>query len=208
MAKYKVKQGDCISSIAYNNGFFPDTLWNHPDNAKLKQKRQKPNILMPGDEVFIPDKEERNENCPTEQKHRFRLKEVPVNMRIRLLYEDVPLANESYILNVNGDSFQGKTDDEGKLEHSIIPNAKQASILLGEDQQESTIELGRLDPLNEIVGIQKRLNNLGYDCGPEDGKLGPKTKAAIQSFQRENGLTEDGKPGIQTQKRLRSTYGC
>ncbi|MEY2429487.1 MAG: hypothetical protein QOJ40_2372, partial [Verrucomicrobiota bacterium] len=45
---YKVKDGDCLSSIAFSKGFFWETLWNHGDNSALKSKRKDPNVLSPG----------------------------------------------------------------------------------------------------------------------------------------------------------------
>lgn len=83
--EYKARQGDCISSIAADNGFFWETLWNHPDNAALKKKRNDPNVLLPGDIVHVPDKEARIEKSATEQKHVFKRKSVPAKLRMRLV---------------------------------------------------------------------------------------------------------------------------
>jgi N-acetylmuramoyl-L-alanine amidase len=85
MAKHTVRQGDCISSIADKYGFFPDTLWNLPENGELKQRRQDPNVLFSGDEVFVPDKREKTESCATEQRHRFRRKGTPAILRLRIM---------------------------------------------------------------------------------------------------------------------------
>jgi len=49
-----------------------------------------------------------------------------------------------------------------------------------------------------IVDIQNALHNAGFDIGSIDGKLGPKTKKAIQDFQKENNLTVDGIVGNKT----------
>lgn len=50
--------------------------------------------------------------------------------------------------------------------------------------------------------IQTALKNAGFDPGPIDGKIGPKTKKAIKDFQAANGLTADGKVGPKTWGKL------
>lgn len=61
--KYKVKQGDSICSIAFEHGLFPDTIWNDAKNSSLKQERKDPNVLYPGDVVYVRDKEEKQASC-------------------------------------------------------------------------------------------------------------------------------------------------
>jgi len=82
---YKIKQGDCVSSIAHDHGLFWETIWNHPENKQLKEDRKDPNILYPGDELFIPAKEEKLESCSSESKHSFRKKGVPAKLKFRFM---------------------------------------------------------------------------------------------------------------------------
>lgn len=51
--------------------------------------------------------------------------------------------------------------------------------------------------------IQKALKNAGLYTGTVDGKIGPKTKKAIEEFQSKNGLTADGKVGPKTWEKLK-----
>jgi peptidoglycan hydrolase-like protein with peptidoglycan-binding domain len=46
--------------------------------------------------------------------------------------------------------------------------------------------------------IQNALKNAGFYTGNVDGKVGPKTKKAIEAFQKANGLKADGKVGPKT----------
>ena len=39
---------------------------------------------------------------------------------------------------------------------------------------------------------QQRLTELGYQPGPADGSMGPRTQSSIRMFQRDNGLPVDG----------------
>ena len=207
MPEYKVKQGDCLSSIASRHGLFWDKVWNHPKNAKLKEQRKDPNILYPGDVVFVPDKEKKEESGATEQKHRFRKKGVPEQLRLQLMVGDQPLANERYVLNINGRLMEGATDQDGKLEQFIPPNAKQVLLWIGDMAEEYALDLGHLDPVTEVKGLQARLKNLGYDCGPVDGILGPKTSATLCQFQKAQGLAESGKSDQPTRNALLRIYG-
>jgi membrane-bound lytic murein transglycosylase B len=45
---------------------------------------------------------------------------------------------------------------------------------------------------NEVTQLQERLNTLGYDAGEPDGQAGPRTRAALRAFQKENELPADG----------------
>ncbi len=57
---------------------------------------------------------------------------------------------------------------------------------------------------DEVVQLQLRLNELGYDPGSADGIFGKGTKAAVQEFQKRNGLKADGEAGQQTLEKLYS----
>ena len=46
--------------------------------------------------------------------------------------------------------------------------------------------------------IQSSLKNAGFDSGPIDGKMGPKTRQAIKDFQKSKGLVPDGVVGPKT----------
>lgn len=57
--------------------------------------------------------------------------------------------------------------------------------------------------LNSLLGAQQALNLLGFGPLAEDGTPGPKTTAALTTFQKANGLISDGTYGPQTQSKLR-----
>ncbi|HOW42624.1 MAG TPA: peptidoglycan-binding protein [Candidatus Omnitrophota bacterium] len=49
-----------------------------------------------------------------------------------------------------------------------------------------------------VKQIQTALKNAGYDPGAADGRMGKNTRTAIRQFQKDNGLTSDGKVGRKT----------
>jgi peptidoglycan hydrolase-like protein with peptidoglycan-binding domain len=52
------------------------------------------------------------------------------------------------------------------------------------------------------IEIQTALKNAGFYTGNIDGKIGPKSKKAIEDFQSANGLKVDGKIGLKTWEAL------
>ncbi|MBK8258708.1 MAG: hypothetical protein IPK82_39380 [Polyangiaceae bacterium] len=55
-----------MASLSARYGFADwKVIWNHPDNAELKQRRPKPGVLFEGDVVTIPDKTLKEEDRET-----------------------------------------------------------------------------------------------------------------------------------------------
>lgn len=206
MADYKVKQGDCLSSIAAQYGISWDKIWNHPKNAKLKQQRRDPNILYPGDVLFVPDKEGKEESCTAEQKHKFKRKGVPAKLKLRILEGEEPRANVNYTLQIDGRIYNGTTDAEGKLEQTIPPNA-QRGVLILEGDTPIILQLGQLDPIETISGVQARLLNLNFDCGEVNGQENPQLEEALRGFQEKYNLQVTGQIDEATRNKLLEVHG-
>lgn len=59
---------------------------------------------------------------------------------------------------------------------------------------------------DDVLDLQHRLNQLGFDAGPEDGIFGPLVQAAVEEFQRNYGLAVDGVAGPETTEALRRLH--
>ena len=208
--KHTVKYGECITSIADAYGFFWQTVWGHPQNSALQQKRKDPNTLVAGDTVFIPDKRQKQEEVETGKKHRFGKKGVPALFRIQLLEEENFLANLDYELSIkhkNGTSAHyGTTTAEGIIEAALPTDAVSAHLVVGPERREYSLEFGLLPPIDEIAGIQARLQNLGFFDADISGKLDEATTDAIIGFQQRFNLQETGKPDQKTKDKLLSMH--
>lgn len=203
---YEIKQGDCISSIAFEHGFFVDTIWNHPTNAKLKDKRKDPNVLMPGDVVFVPDKRLKEVSEPTNQVHKFRCKNTPEKLRLQLFVENEPRANEEYELEIDSLKFSGTTDSQGRIRQSIPPNAKQGKLILKNGEEVYQLRLGNLNPHDEITGAQGRLRHLGFYFGSINGEMSPELAHAVQEFQISKDIEPSGELDSPTINALKDGY--
>lgn len=56
---------------------------------------------------------------------------------------------------------------------------------------------------DDVGELQARLNNLGFDVGKPDGIYGPNTARAVEAFQRDRALPEDGIAGPEVITELR-----
>ena len=212
---HTVEQGDCISSIAFRAGFAPDTIWQDGENATLRAKRKDGHILLPGDVVSIPEKRTKTVNVNTGQRCIVQLIAIPEILRIRFLtYTRKPRAGVPYLLQITTEDGEilpdrkGETDGEGFLVEPIPPHAATGEIWLGKGMAREIIpvRLGHVNPLDDIRGVQARLNALNYLCGDEDGEIGELTRDALRRFQKEQKLPITGNPDDATLAKLESIF--
>ena len=114
MKQHKVRGGECLASIAAHYGFSVDTIWDLADNSSLKEKRKDPNTLVPGDVVVIPDRREKVVSCETAKTHRFKLSADSTICRLQMFEDEKALANQEFELKIEGKSYTGTTDDQGR----------------------------------------------------------------------------------------------
>jgi hypothetical protein len=204
--KHTVSPGDSIPSLAHDNGHFWETLWNHPANAALKAKRKNPNILAPGDEVFIPPIRVQDHSGATDARHSFKRKGIPAKLKMQLFLLGEPRRNEPYTLILDGEMIKGTTDGDGNLEHFIPPNCKGGVIKLNAGKEEYPVRVGHLNPIDTISGLKQRLNNLGYYCGDESDDETEQFKQAVVQFQGDQKLKQTGELDAATRGKIESLH--
>jgi peptidoglycan hydrolase-like protein with peptidoglycan-binding domain len=58
-----------------------------------------------------------------------------------------------------------------------------------------------------VQDIQTSLTRRGFDPGPADGRMGPRTRSAISDYQRQHKLLVDGRPSPELLNHLQSEAG-
>jgi hypothetical protein len=214
MRTHTVKKGECLSSLAHKYGFDdPNIIYSHPQNAPLKQMRSNPNVLRVGDRVHIPDRQDSSEQVNDGSRHTFRAGGLRTHLRFVIEdFEGNALAGKEYELEVGMASFSGRTGAEGLVENLVPASEMRGRLTVWLDDSKTSflvwnLELGTLEPHDEIRGMQARLNNLGFPCGKVDGLVGPKTRAAVQAFKKKNGIGDNDTIDDATQNKIRDVYG-
>jgi N-acetylmuramoyl-L-alanine amidase len=186
-----VKQGEHLVGIARQFGFSSfKTIFDHPENAELKKLRKNPNILFPGDRLFIPELLTKEVDRSTEKKHRFVRSVDSVQIRVRLLDLNgqplkgtcfVKTSGDAVLMSESGDIFEGPIgSDEKKGELQLRSGLPENKLII-----QYTLAVGSLDPIKTPSGQRARLNNLGYFAGFSESNT-PQLKMAIEEFQADN----------------------
>lgn len=208
MPWHTVQQGEHLPQIAHRYGFSDhQAIFDLPENKPLKDKKRCPHILHPGDQVFIPEKEVKEEDAPTGKLSTFKVKIPKVMLRVVLHDEEgQPFASKAYKLEIDGQETEGETDGDGLVEAPIPVGAKGGKVEI--EGHVFPLRIGHLDPLEELSGIQSRLANIGFDLGGERGTLGPGTAGALKWFQKIMGLEATGDLDDATRDKLKEKHFC
>ncbi len=213
--RHTVQQGECLSSIARRYGFSRyQTIYDHPENAEFKRRRPNPNVIYPGDVLYIPDRELGQSSHATDQRHNFQLRRQPVMLRLCVRDDQhQPYANTRYRLRVGDRTWEDTTDGQGKLEKEIPADAEEGELTIfpaGSSPQDPgygfPLSIGELNPPEEVSGIKGRLSNLGFDCGAIDDSIDEATQEALRAFQARFGLQQTGEIDQATRNKLRELH--
>jgi N-acetylmuramoyl-L-alanine amidase len=211
---YVIEEGDCLSSLARQARLAHwRKIYDHPANSSLRRLRTDPNVIMPGDRVFIPDCEVNEHRAATDIPHQYDHTRDRTRLRIVVADEDgQPYRDYRYKLTVGKQEFKGHTDDHGLIDQEIDPVAETGELTVWWDLPHPLhckwlLKIGHLDPVEDVSGIQGRLNNLAFDAGPVDNVAGPRTRAAVRRFQSKYKLGVDGIAGPATQHKLKEVHG-
>jgi len=125
-----VTQGEYASAIARRYGFSDyRAVWEAPENAALKAERKTPNVLFPGDRLFIPDRALREEPRPTDQRHRFVRRGQDLVLRVRFEHQYFrPIAATPCDVTVETQRSTLTSDGSGQVQRSIVPGTTAASV--------------------------------------------------------------------------------
>ncbi len=135
-----------------------------------------------------------------------RLLEI-VRLTIRLIdFNEQPMPQTQYSLDVGGVKFQGITDGDGVLSHPIPKGSNQGRLDLDGFSFDLTID--DLGAPQVVIGAQHRLDNMGFYDGPDlDGEMNEPTMLALARFQHATGTRVTSELEDATGGKLHETYG-
>ena len=207
-----MQEGDCTAKVAYGYGMFPQTVWDHGENAALKELRRDMNILYAGDDaggpdkLYIPTLRIKAIGAEVGRQYLLRRRGVPAMLRVRFIDEGMPRADIPYLLTMRTldgvpvRTIAGATDAAGYLIEYVPPLSFYAELVLGKgaDQEFHDFLVGYLDPADKETGIFERLQGLGYDM--EDG-----TEPALAEFCVDHGV-QDGASAAAISAAIKKAY--
>lgn len=210
MPVHVVQQGEHLARIARQYGFRDfRTIWDHPNNSDLKSRRSNPNVLMPGDEMFIPELQIGRNTQATGNVYTYRVPKDTVWLRIVVCdFDNLPMPDTECELTIDGTSYLLQTDPAGRIEVEIAADAEEGVLKIADLDLELPVKVGHLDPSEEDSGWTARLTNLGYMYRQQEQVEDEALGSAIEEFQCDHKLPVTGTMDAATKAKLKELHGC
>ncbi|WP_437949224.1 peptidoglycan-binding protein [Sorangium sp. So ce296] len=214
MRPYVVRQGDYLTRIAHMRGFSAEEVWNHPLNDALQKKRASPDVLQPGDILYLPDAGERWNPLPltTGGENHFTAHIPTVEVKLALESIDrTPVENQPFrVEGIGPNPFESRTDGSGIALFHVPIHIREVGLSLYEAGLYYRVRVGHMDPAVELSGVAKRLAHLGYLVSLDfsEVELSADTlREPIAAFQRAQGLQVTGIIDHKTRDTLVQSHG-
>ena len=217
---YVIRQGDYLGQLAQRYGFDAEEIWNHRKNKPLQDAGRLPGVLHPGDALYIPDTKPKWMPITVGQANTFvvdRPRLIPLTLRFKTR-DGGALAGAACVfrgLDTGKAPPPDKTDGNGNLELRISTRQGPFVVLFPASGYRFIVHVGHLDPVSELSGVRKRLENMGYGMSPilaagvrhgyhaADVSLG---EAMVRAFQDSQGLAP-GSLNEDTREALKRAHG-
>jgi Putative peptidoglycan binding domain len=197
---YVVRQGDYLKRIADALSFDAAAVWNHPKNAELKSRRD-PNLLHPGDLLWVPKQASNWRPISGGMMNKYVAKIPKTTISLGFKNENGPLTNEPYVVEGLGAQREGTTDEQGTLVVEVPVHLREFRVSFPRQNAIHPVRVGDMDPIDELSGLRKRLQHLGYykrspgestSLMMSEGDIEACDQQAIVKFQRAHGLEATG----------------
>jgi N-acetylmuramoyl-L-alanine amidase len=216
-----VRSGEHLTGIASQFGTTVAVIWDDPANASLRRRRPNPEILAPGDVVYIPQTERKWLPVQIGTENRFVGTPLRVTVKVVLLGQDrKPLANR-FLTAVPPSDTPLMTDGSGLLVCSVDVALKILEVTVDGANVRFQIRVGHLDPIDTDTGLASRLRHLGHGGDEEEhvmardwlsgsaAELRAHALArSVASFQRTNGQPGDGQVDDALRRAVHDAHGC
>jgi hypothetical protein len=219
MKAYIVGRGEDLHSIAARFGFDALEVWNASDNQELRELRGDPQVLAPGDVLYVPEVEDEDLPLTARTTNTFigEIERVNVNLDLSA-GSSSPLANEPYEIHGLREVVTGTSDDQGRIQIEVPAHVRTLTVYFPEQQSSARVRLGGLNPIDHDSGIRTRLFNLGYLASND--LLGPalsptrspaarraELARAVRDFQEDAGLEATGELDEATRAAIADRHG-
>lgn len=94
-------------------------------------------------------------------------------------------SSSAWIDGLVGATSEDRVEDCGAQPGQAASRSTGASSAAGSDRM--------VADRGSVADVQQGLYELGYDPGPADGQMGPKTRSAIMAYQKDNSLPANGR---------------
>lgn len=237
MEPYVIKQGDYLFKIAHEQNFDAMKVWQAPENADLRKRRPNPNILLPGDVLYIPDAKTREPQTfalTPNTTNTFTSSAPSVAIIVKLIgTNSTTYSSRAYTVKELPALTDLQTDGSGTATFQAPVTLDIATLSFTDTAESFSFTIAALNPIDSLSGMFQRLQNLGYigdrlgysdddraaaialvragllalKAQPTDGSDPPSASNPLPAGGDNGGLSDDGILDSATQDSLLQAYG-